>query len=309
MASPLANLLDKRKLAETRARFKAWWDGAEFDPASVEAANESGEPEMASEADLFNEPERDLPPRLAALTRLWGAGRILPGDDTADALAPAQLGAPEDGRIAILGPGLAGPVQAFAGAHPGPIDAHEWRDETYELLGFFTRRAKLGERVTTARIDLETLTFEPEKFDGVWSLDEFSFVDEPTRLAHQIAKALKPDRCVLVECYAGLPSSDIAPAFASAFAEPHIRAAGDIAHFLMESGLKIEAQDDLTEEHIASVREAFRGLESGLREGGGLDVAAARELAWEAEAWRARLKLLAAGRLERRRIVARRPAG
>jgi hypothetical protein len=38
-----------------------------------------------------------------------------------------------------------------------------------------------------------------------------------------------------------------------------------------------------------------------------LEPAAARELAWEAEAWRMRLKLLAQRRLERRRFVLRKP--
>lgn len=300
-------LFDKRKLDITRARFKAWWDGAEFDPATVpetpEAVNES-----SPDDELFDAPEVPRAPRLEALSLLWGDERILPGDDTADRLAPAQLGVAADGLIAVLGPGLIAPVSALAAAHEGPIAAFEWRDETFEILAQGLRRAKLGERVTATRIDLETHAFEADKFDGVWSLDEFTYADEPTRFAHHMAKTVKADRCVLVEFYAGLPSPDIAPAFASAFAEPHIRAAGDVAHFLIESGLKIEAQDDLTEEHLDCAKQAFKRLESRLKEAGGVDTAIARELAWETEAWRARLKLLAAGRLERRRIVARKPA-
>ncbi|MGE0830120.1 MAG: hypothetical protein AB7O04_12325, partial [Hyphomonadaceae bacterium] len=155
--------------------------------------------------------------------------------------------------------------------------------------------------------DLETHHFEPDSVDGVLSLDEFTFADEPTRLAHHLAKMLKPGACLLVECYAGLPAADIAPSFASAFAEPHIRAAGDVAHYLLESGLKIEGQDDLTEECIDLARQGFKRVESRLLEGGSIDLAVARELGWEAEAWRARLRMLASRRLERRRIIARRP--
>jgi len=301
-------LFDKRKLGITRARFKAWWDGAEFDPATVPeeavAANES-----SPDDELFDVPEVPRAPRLQALSLLWGDERILPGDDTADRLAPAQLGVAADGAIAVIGPGLASPVAALAAAHEGQIVAFEWRDETNEALLHGLKRAKLGERVSATRIDLETHPFEADKFDGVWSLDEFSYADEPTRFAHHLAKTVKPDRCVLVEFYAGLPSPDIAPAFASSFAEPHIRAAGDVAHFLIESGLKIEAQDDLTEEHLDCAKQAFKRLEARLKEAGGVDTAIARELAWETEAWRARLKMLATKRLERRRIVARKPAG
>lgn len=307
MASPLAKLLDKQKLAETRARFKAWWEGAEFDPASLEAAN-SSQDETNIEAELFDEPERETPPRLAALQRLWGEGRIMPGDDTADALVPAQAGLAADGAIAIIGPGLSQPAIALAAKHEGPVSVFEWREETADMLGYMLRRAGLGAHVSHQRIDLETHAFEPEKFDAVWSLDDFTFADEPTRLAHHIAKALKPDSCVVIEAYAGLPSPDIAAAFASAFAEPQVRAAGDLAHYLIESGLKIEAQDDLTEEHIDCAKQAFKRLEGALKDGGALELSVARELGWEAEAWRARLKLLGGQRLERRRIIARRPA-
>ncbi len=308
MASPLAKLLDKQKLAETRARFKAWWEGAEFDPSVLDVANAS-DSETSIESELFDEPAREFPARLVALQRLWGEGRIFPGDDTADALVPALTGVAAEGVIAVIGPGLSQPLIGLAAAHPGAVKAFEWRDETADFLAYQLRRTKLGDRVSSARIDLETYAFEADAYDAIWSVDDFTFADEPTRLAHHIAKALKPDACVVIEAYAGLPSSDIAPAFASAFAEPQIRAAGDLAHFLIESGLKIEAQDDLTEEHIDCAKQAFKRLESGLKEGVGLELAVARELGWEAEAWRARLKLLGSERLERRRIIARRPAG
>jgi hypothetical protein len=41
--------------------------------------------------------------------------------------------------------------------------------------------------------------------------------------------------------------------------------------------------------------------------GAKLEAAVARELAWEAEAWRMRLRLLATRRLERRRFILRKP--
>jgi hypothetical protein len=49
------------------------------------------------------------------------------------------------------------------------------------------------------------------------------------------------------------------------------------------------------------------GLGEKLADAAKLSVAAARELAWEAEAWKMRLRLLAQCRLQRRRIVVRRP--
>lgn len=305
---------DKRSLALTKARFRAWWEGAEFDAEAAEAAlaAEEAAPKPAApgdpDSDLFEPEAIPLAARLEALTRLWGPGRIAPGDATAEALIPARLGVSPEGRVCVLGAGLSGPAEALAAAHPGPIEVYEWREETVAHLREGVRLAKLDERIAVARIDLETHAFEAERFDGVVSFDEFSFCDEPTRLAHHLARTLKPDACVLVEAYTGLPAPDIAPAFAAAFAEPQIRAAGDLAQYLIESGLKVEAHDDVTEEHIAEARGAFKRLEAGLKDMAMLDIAAARELAWETEAWRARLRLLGARRLERVQILARRPA-
>lgn len=309
----LAVKFDKRSLALTKARFRAWWEGEEFDAEAAAAALAATAEVPAPAAndpdsELFEPEALALPARLEALTRLWGEGRLTPGDATAEALIPARLGMAPEGRLCVIGAGLAAPVIALAGAHPGPIDAHEWREESVVHLREGVRRAKLDDRVTIARIDLETHVFEPERFDGAVSFDDFGFCDEPTRLAHHLTRTLKPDACLLVEAYAGLPIPDIAPAFAAAFAEPQIRAAGDLAHFLIESGLKIESQEDVTEEHVAEARAGFKQLEGALKEAGALDLAAARELAWETEAWRARLRLLGAKRLERVRILARRPA-
>ena len=150
MALPvLKALLDKRERALAGARFRAWWDGADFDEeAALKAieANLANAPGDDADDALFDPPEFDMPARLAALTTIWGENRLRPGDDTADALEPARLGIADDGLLALLGPGLVGPVSAVAGAHPGKIEVFEWRDESLEALkhgGFGVRIADL----------------------------------------------------------------------------------------------------------------------------------------------------------------------
>jgi len=299
----LAGLLDKRKLAAARARFKAWWEGVEFDPATI-AANDSD-----LDGELFDAMEPERGARLEALELLWGEGRIAPGEDGEDAMAPAHLGLGAGAMLAVLGPGLEAPLKALAGACDAQISAFEWREETVARLGWGVTRARLSQRIAASRIDLEAHVFQPEAFDGVWSRDEFSFADEPARFAHQIARCLKPDACALIEFYAGVPDPKVGPAFASSFAEPQIRAAGDISHFISEQGLRVEATDDVTPAHLAVARQAFGKLEGLLKEAGGVDPAVARELAWETESWRTRIGLLSHHKLERIRIIARRPKG
>jgi len=273
--------------------------------SALPAAND-GAPARSDDA-LFDLPPYTPPPRLAALNVLWGAGRVRPGDDLADALEPARIGAPEDGVVAVLGAGMAGPVQAFAGAFPGKLEAFEWREETVDALRQGVAAAGLSERVSVTRVDLEAHVWAANHFDGLWSTDDFAYCSYPPHLAQQIMKCLKPGACAVLESYTGLPSPEFNTAFASAFAEPQIRAHGDLLQVLKDVGLVVEADEDITDDFLSYARQSFLQLADKLGEAAKLDVAAARELAWEAEAWRTRLKLLAQRRLERRRIIVRKP--
>jgi SAM-dependent methyltransferase len=313
MAAERKALFDKQKLALAGARFRAWWDGAAFDEDAAKAAIEAklaaanDRTEGADDA-LFDEPPYDFPPRLAALALLWGQDRIRPGAAAAEQAALAQMGLAADGALAVIGPGAAGPLVTIAAAHAGKIDAFEWREETLEALKYGAARAKLGERVSVARFDLESGAPLPSLYDGVLCIDDFTYCSHPPTLAQRMIKGLKPGGCAIVETYAGLPSPAFATAFATAFSEPHVRAHGDVLQFFTDAGFALETDEDLTDECLGRAREGFKLLGERLAEAGDLDVIAARELAWEAEAWRARMKLLAQRRLERRRFVLRKAA-
>ncbi|MBX9747848.1 MAG: methyltransferase domain-containing protein [Hyphomonadaceae bacterium] len=232
-----------------------------------------------------------------------------PGEATAESLEPARIGIAADGVLAILGPGLSAPVETLAAAHPGKIEVFEWREETLETLKHGVKQAKLSDRVNVARIDLEAHVFAAGSFDGIFSIDDFAYCGYPPHLSQQLMKSLKPGACAVVEAYVGLKGDEaLKTAFASSFAEPQIRPHGDVLQVFKDTGFTIEADEDLTDEFLATARQAFKQLGERLQEAGAVEPAAARELAWEAEAWRMRLKLLAQRRLERRRFVLRRPA-
>lgn len=305
-------LFNKKKLALTRAKLAAWWDGEAYDEAAAlaafeaQAANENAADKDA-ESELFDAPVYELPPRLAALGLLWGEGRVRPGDSTADGLEPARIGLSAEGVLAVLGPGLEGSLSAVAAAHPGKIEVFEWREETFDALKHGVESAKLDARISVSRIDLEAHVFTPASFDGLLSTDDFAYCGYPPHLAQQIMKSLKPGACAVVECYVGFKSDALATAFASSFAEPQIRGHGDLLKFFADAGLALEADEDLTDEFLDTARTAFKNLGAKLQEAGAVEPATARELAWETEAWRVRLLLLAQRRLERRRFILRRP--
>jgi hypothetical protein len=300
--------LDKRGVAMARARFAAWWEGADFDPVAAQeaiaakfAADAANDPGAEGELFKLDAPPFDL--RLDALQRIWGEGRVSPGDAAVEATLPARLGLSTTASLAVFGPGLVAPVQAFATTHLGEMKVYEWREETHALLRYGVAKAGLDKRVSVATVDLETFAPPVGALDGVISCDEFTFADNGARLAQQIAKALKPNASALIDCYAALPGGDLSSAFATSFLEPHLRAAGDIAGFFTDAGLTVAANDDVTEEHLAAAREGFKRLADALANGTPLQPGAGRELAWEAEAWRVRMKLLATRRLERRRLL------
>lgn len=311
MAAAVKALFDKRTVALARARLRAWWEGEAFDEAAALEAFEAkaaNDPGGDADDELFDAPPYDLPPRLEALALLWGEDRVRPACGCAESFDPAALGLAPEGVLAVLGPGLAGPLVSLAAAHPGKIEVFEWREETLDALKHGVAKAKLGERVSVARIDLEAHTFALGTFDALVSVDDFAYCSYPPHLAQQVAKSLKPGARAVVECYVGLPSPALATAFASSFAEPQIRAHGDLLQFFTDAGLALEADQDFTAEFLDAARAGFKNLGERLGDAGKLEVAAAQELAWEAEAWRARLKLLAQRRLERRRFVLARPS-
>lgn len=307
-------LFDKRKLALARARLHAWWEGEAFDEAAVIAAvtTEEAAPtfsEAPIEDELFDAEPYEKPGRLVALGLLWGEGRIRPGDTAEESQVSSRLGLAPEGVLAVLGPGLAAPIAAVVGAHEGKIDVYEWREETFDALRYEVEQAKFGERLTLTRIDLEAHAFPANTYDGVFSVDDFAYCSFPPQLAHRLIKCLKPGARAVVECYAGEPSQALATAFASSFAEPQIRPLRDLLKYFADSGFVLESDEDITEDFLGLARLAFKQLGERLHEAGGLSVAAAQELAWEAEAWRARMTLLAQRRLERRRFILRKPEG
>jgi cyclopropane fatty-acyl-phospholipid synthase-like methyltransferase len=308
MAAARKPLIDKRKFTLAKARFRAWWEGESFDEAAALAAVDAAANDLSGADDeLFDPPPFDTPPRLAALGAIWGEGRIRPGEAGDERAVFAALGLSGEGALALLGPGHAAPIATYAEAHPGRIDVFEWREETVEALKYEMAKAKLDQRVSVSRIDIEAHVFVAHTYDALVSIDDFAYCSYPPHLAQQMYKCLKPGGRAAIDVYVGFKAAELATAFASSFAEPQIRAHGDILHFLRDVRLEVVSDEDLTEQFLRLAREGLVRLSENMEAVAKLNVLAAQELAWEVEAWRMRMRLLAQRRLERRRIVVARP--
>lgn len=302
----LKTLLDPDRLARARARLHAWWEGEAYDPAAVPGAAKA---DTAADSTATDDDTAALDPRLLALQTLWGPDRVMPGDPVEEATVPGVIAAPSSGTLAVLGPGLAGPVCAVAQSHQGEIAIREWRDDCREALLAGLRSASLTARARPLPFDLETFAAPAAAWDGVWSVDDFTYAPTPGRFALQVIKGLKPGARGWIEAYCAEDPASVAGGFATAFAEPHLRAPFDVSQALAGAGFDIEDESDRTELHAGLAREGFRRLEQALTEAAAQELApgVAREIAWEAEAWTHRIAALSDGRLTRWRFLVRRP--
>src|SRR5262249_24726715 len=207
---------------------------------------------------------------------------------------------------ALIGPGLAQPVRAFT-AEGRSCSVFEWRGETRASL---SEAAASLPGVYVQGFDLDVSTLTQDAFNALVSFDDFTYAGFAPHLALQAARGVKAGGLAVMDCYVGPPGPDVAHASASAFAEPQIRQRSDIEHALSEAGFDFDAEEDLTEPHIAMVKARFEALPTLMTgdKAPKLGPGAARELAWETETWRVRLRMLARRRLERRRFYLRRRA-
>jgi hypothetical protein len=308
MKFSLKTLVNPQKVALARARFNAWWEGDEFDPQAFSASQEHHEAALPLEETVADEPP-PREPRVLALETLWGANRLMPGADQDDRLLPARIGLPATGTLAVFGPGLAGPIAAAAEAHPGKFVIYEWREEVLAQLSHRLAQSDLKERCTVRSLDLDLFSAPADAWDGVWSLDEFSFAPNPSRLAVQLAKGMKPGAVAVIECYVQEGRFQTGSAFAAAFGEPHLPASADMLSVLSGAGLTIEEETDIGSDHLTEAKEGFRRLEQALSAAAnaGLEAGVAREIAWEAESWAHRMAALSSGKLSRHRFIVRKP--
>lgn len=317
----LATLVDAEKAALVRARFAAWWNGVDFDAdafaaakaerqRAVKAGASSAAPNArtAEERDLFDQPIKPDAARIDALGRVWGAGRMFPGSDDDERLHLARMGAPAGAPVAIIGPGGVAPLKAIGRGHIGPITVFEWREGAIDSLKQHTRRLEWASRLTLTGIELDQFSPPSGTFDGVISFDDLTFAASPQGFCQKIASMLSPSGVAIIEAYCQTADADMRTAFSSAFAEPKLLPVDETIDMLFEAGLRVDSQDDVTDEHLRLVREAFRRLSGVLEAGAGMPAEVAREIAWEAEAWRARVALLSKRVLVRRQFVlSRRP--
>jgi len=319
----LGALFNAEKAALLCAKFLAWWDGKDFDPVAYgaqreaqKAAAKQAEPAkpakppaaFAQGGDLFEGPLPLAPARLEALAAVWGPGRVMPSVEDEERAYLVRLAPAVEAPLALIGPGGIGPVRVAGRYHAGAMTVFEWREETQAHLKASLSALECAARTKLVAHDLEMFSPPQEAFAAVICLDELSYCATPKRFCRQLAKMLAPNGVALIEAYAVKGAPSLSEAFATAFSEPQLHDVETLIEVLSEAGLRIDSQDDVTTDHLRHARAGFRRLSAYLEAGPELTPEIAREIGWEAQAWRARVGLLRSRQLLRRQFLVTRMA-
>ncbi len=302
-------MADRQRISDLhllKRRFAAWWEGEPFDLDSVRAEMDTHAP--METAPMPMQVERVLSPRLSALELVWGPGRLFPGDELDESMLAAEiLAAGTEGPLLLLGPGLDAPVRGFASAER-EIHVLEWRSEAIEILA----SRMIGSGFSVEAFDLERLRLD-RSYGGAISMDCLIHTDDKVRFFARLARALPANAIYVANDYVGAPGKNIEAAFASAFAEPQPGSESDIRQIAESAGFETERVEDVGATVMQAARSGFIRVSENMESlsgalAGPIGVARTHEVAWEVEAWRARLELLGSGRIQARRFFFRRTA-
>lgn len=302
--------------AELKARFNAWWNGQDFDSKAYKADIEAEKNKAAEESALKplegGKKVSKAPPRISGLEAIWGRGRYMPGDGQMDQALTDGLGRVRGriGKVAVVGADVIS-ADSIAEALGEAVHLVDWRSECMK------RSKELTYNAVVEHCDLDRPhCFEDGEYKAILSVDAMTYVDHKAGLAARMYRALRDGgRWTLLE-YTAEPNFTPKASFASAWAEPQLMSDDGLRDCLETTGFTVVSSTDAREHLQRAAQAAFSRLgvfledvvHSGAVEGrdGALML---QELAWEAAAWRARLKALELGALSVKVWVAEKPGG
>lgn len=310
-------VLKKLTSGDFAGRLGAWWDGRDYSPGEEDAAPKSQEKPKAktSVAEAKPAKKESLSPvasRMAAIETLWGEGRFAPASTELYSRICDVLPELENGMGDVFGVLNSDPAwlgQLLAGLGATPV-VSEWRPpcadrfkETYPDFDLFAG-------------DLDRPAFDPGSLSAAFSQDAFAFADHKPGLAVRMMRSLAPGgQWVVLDTVRGETNGNLAPAFASAWAEPQLPREDEIIEICESAGFELVREgDDVTGDMLQACRKSLKEfggeLENRLSEG--LDkanrVVFMQELGWEAETWKWRERAFAAELIHLKLWKFRKPA-
>lgn len=256
----------------------------------------------------------EVPSRVKALQLVWGEGRIaaaVPGEAAADL---AALNLPPKANIALIGGGVAEPAFDLIRGNDFSVTMYEWRGACLAPARRRVAVAGLADRINVKSFDLDAGLLPESAFDAVISRDELIFCFEKKRLVRRIHQGLKLGGVWLGHELVGAQEQLNQTAFATAWADPQIWDEEKLKAIFDERGFVLSEEADESEILRKALRAGLEKLADAVdvlarqaHAADGEPLMQLKELGWEAEATRARARVLGDGSLRRWRFMLRKP--
>ena len=295
-----------------KARLKAWWDGTEATPPAegegdgkdgVGAGPARAAPVVVADIpDIADQTVKSAWPseRIAAAERIWGAGFAAPGGVELAVRLTKPFALDKSKTMLELGSGLGGNARAIATEFDSWVTGYE-RDPTLAAAAMETSRQHgLGKRAVIRAYDHKAFLADTLRFDALFSKEALFRFPEKSELFTALPGKLKDRAQVvitdLVLAAPGATDPALEAWIRDEAEEPHPWTAEQYVSAATKVNLDVRVNEDLTDEYLAMVRDAWRGLEAVLKPGV-VDAAAAAAILDEGANWQRRAAALASGKL------------
>jgi len=242
-----------------KIRLKAWWEGYHAaDWMRIHGTADAGQafepppgPRPADEEPEPVAPYSDSHVRFLELA--WGPGFTGPNSEEfiLDLVKPLGLG-PEH-TVLEIGAGLGGGTRAIAKAFGVWIEGKEANANLAETGMEQSIKAGLGERAPIRHYDPAALNFQENRYDAIFSKDEFFRIADKKQLFNGLKTALKAGgQLVFTDFVASGAGSENAALKAWRDHEPGLPGLGDIdeiSEYLTASGLKVRVREDISDRY------------------------------------------------------------
>lgn len=300
-------------------RLGAWWDGRAYTPGETvapvktEKASKSKSTEPKSLEARTGPKMSGAASRVAAIETLWGEGCFSPASTDLYSRITSILPELENPSSEVFGilnsdPAWLGQILAQLGSIP--VIA-EWRSPCIDRF----RQSYPDFDVFTG--DIDRPSFDPGSLRVAFSQDAFAFSDHKSGLAVRMMRSLAPGgQWLVLDTVRGKPAGNLAPAFASSWAEPQLPGEDEIVELCEAAGFElVRDADDLTGDLVQACRKALDQFGSDLEDrlSSALPnvnkVVFMQELGWEAETWKWRERAYAAELIQLKLWKFKKPEG
>ena len=296
------------------ARLKAWWDGTE--PDATPPGEGQGDGKDGADAGPARSPlvvVADIPDiadravksawpseRIAAAERIWGAGFAGPGGVELAVRLTKPFALDKSKTMLELGSGLGGNARAIATEFDSWVTGYECDPALAAAAMETSRQHGLGKRAVVHAYDHKAFLADTHKFDAFFSKAALFRFAEKSELLTALPGKLK-DRAQVVITDLVLAAPGAADPALEAWIrdeaeKPHPWTAEQYVSAATKVHLDVRVNEDLTDEYLAMVRSAWRGLEAVLKPGI-VDAATAAAILEEGANWQRRAAALASGKL------------